>query len=386
MSSYLFFLGRSSDLAAAEVIRFFPDARRIGDTVMEVASETVQLDGNPVATPDLIQRLGGTVKIGTVLSRIPELSINVLEQAILSDPKSHITFGISTYEGVQSIPGSWYPELKTRLEAQGKKVRFLLPSEGKVLSSVAIEKQGVTEYALVSDADGILVSRTDAVQEFESWAHRDMGRPYSDSKKGMLPLKASRMVVNLALGPDAKGKTLLDPFCGMGTIPSEALLCGVIAMGSDADGEAVQQAKANSVWLRREHPELPPVTYFTADATHVSGQIGKESVDAIVTEPFMGSPKLGEGRITDPKEIKNAVKGLEKLYRGCLKDWISILKPGGCVVMAIPEIIVGKTVFSVKSVIDSCETLGYTKQQGPYRYSRPQAVVHRMFYLLTKQN
>jgi tRNA G10 N-methylase Trm11 len=201
----------------------------------------------------------------------------------------------------------------------------------------------------------------------------------------MLPPKAARMVVNIGLGADALGKTLLDPFCGMGTIPGEAVLRGSVAMGSDNAKEAIEKAKKNSIWLRNSDSTLPPITYFVSDATHVSENIRKGTIDAIVTEPFMGSPNLGLGKITDKKEIRNAVKGLEKLYIGCLREWHDLLKTNGVIVMALPEIELGKTKYFVKNVIDSCETLGYTTSDGPLPYSRPQATVRRMFYKFIKK-
>jgi len=99
----------------------------------------------------------------------------------------------------------------------------------------------------------------------------------------------------------------------------------------------------------------------------------------------MGSPKLGLGKITDKKEIRNAIKGLEKLYIGCLRDWLDLLKQDGVIVIALPEIIQGNTKYYVKSIIDSCETLGYTMTSGPLPYSRPQAVVRRLFYIFRKK-
>ncbi len=102
------------------------------------------------------------------------------------------------------------------------------------------------------------------------------------------------------------------------------------------------------------------------------------SIDAIVTEPFMGDTKA------KPAEVKNIVKGLEKLYIGCLRDWQRVLKDHGIVVIALPKYeINGKTYF-VKKVIDMCENLGYTIVAGPIEYSRPQAVVKRAFYVFQK--
>jgi len=385
MASYLFFLGRSTDLAEAELSVFFPNAIKLSDTLFQVDQDEFTSRGTQLPISEALKVLGGVVKIAEILGVEPAVTAMNIVKYLLPLGETKITFGISTYEGVSFVSQSMYQEVKEILEQESRKVRFVMPKEHHILSSVAVSKQDVTELNIVSYENTCLFSKTIAIQEFEEWASRDYDRPYFDSKKGMLPPKAARMAVNIALGSEPTGKTLLDPFCGMGTIPGEAVLLGAIPMGSDNDKEAIEKAKKNSIWLRSNDAKLPPITYFVSDATHISDQIRKETIDAIVTEPFMGTPKLGEGKITDKKDIRNALKGLEKLYIGCLREWHGLLKPNGVIVMAFPDIIIANTVFSVKNVIDSCETLGYTKQLGPLGYSRPQAVVRRMFYVLRKK-
>ena len=101
------------------------------------------------------------------------------------------------------------------------------------------------------------------------------------------------------------------------------------------------------------------------DATHIDESIDASSIDAIVTEPFLGSPKIGEGKIHDVKDIQDIVKGLDKLYIGSLRAWTNILKPGGLVMIALPSFLIDGKVYSVKKVVDTCENLGYTKLLGP---------------------
>ena len=79
------------------------------------------------------------------------------------------------------------------------------------------------------------------------------------------------------------------------------------------------------------------------------------------------------------------MKGLEKLYIGCLRDWHAILKPKGKIVIALPKYSIHNKTYFVKKVIDSCEMLGYTTIVGPIEYSRPQAVVRREFYIFQKK-
>jgi tRNA G10 N-methylase Trm11 len=165
----------------------------------------------------------------------------------------------------------------------------------------------------------------------------------------------------------------------------EALLRGVNSIGGDIDAETIQKAKKNISWLLATYDVKTNARLYVADATHIANDLGQVLVDAIVTEPFLGTTRMGEGKITDPSAVADIVRGLDKLYIGCLKHWLSVLKPKGFVVMAIPSFSVGKRVYSVKKVVDTCEILGYTKHLGPITYGRPHAIVQRNFFVFQKK-
>lgn len=338
MKSYLYILGRTPDLAFLELQTFLPDVTRIEPHVAK----------SDHLIP--IEKLGGTVKIAQLVD------------ALTVEAKS--TFGISVYGGPQ-MPTQRLEQLKKQFQAG----RFVA-ARGEPLSSVVIKKNKLQEFIFVNS----LVGKTIAVQDFEAWGHRDFDRPYADPKAGMLPPKVSRMAVNIAgIG---KGHTLLDPFCGMGTILSEGLLMGWNVVGSDQSADVLLKTRANLRWLMGTYTLGVTYRLHISDAVHSSEHIDHSSIDAIVTEPFMGSTSI--------KDPKNTIKGLEKLYIGCLRDWKNILKPHGVVMIALPMYVINGKTYFVKKVIDMCESLGYTIEAGPIEYSRPQAVVKRAFYLFQK--
>ena len=391
MSSYLFVLGRSRELCAAELTAFFPRAGFPLADIAEVAEAGLPglaYDSSGKFDPiRLISALGGTVKIARTVGRVGKLSAAELKEILVSEASHRkLTFGISLY-GDSDKPAirELLAEIKQLLGQEGVNVRFIEPREGTALTSVVVAHANLIELIVVPDKGQFIVGITVAVQPFDKWAARDIGRPYADAKAGMLPPKVARMAVNLALGPQAGGKKLLDPFCGMGTILAESLLTGASAVGSDISAATVVRAQANLDWLSGQYPGLPEYKLVVSDAVHVSGVVAAELYDVVVTEPFMGTPRLGEGHPFTDKQVSNIVKGLEKLYTGCFKDWHKILKTGGKVVIALPEFALGRRIASVKNVIDTCENLGYTKLLGPLSYSRPQAVVRRNFFVLQKQ-
>ena len=86
----------------------------------------------------------------------------------------------------------------------------------------------------------------------------------------------------------------------------------------------------------------------------------------------------------EPEKVRNIIKGLEKLYIGCFKDWKNILTPKGRIMIALPRYEIASKTYFVKKLVDMCENLGYTIEVGPIEYGREQAVVKRQFYLFQK--
>jgi len=228
------------------------------------------------------------------------------------------------------------------------------------------------------------------IHSAKSWYRRDRLKPYSDPKKGMLPPKLARIMVNLALGqkgptlkdvpnPEGGGSdlfenlTLLDPFCGTGTILIEAGILGLNTIGADLDSKQLAGTKTNLNWARTKNFKL-----INSDATHISDKL-EEKVDYIVTEPFMGAPN------PRPEKIKNIVTGLKKLYLGCLKDWAKIMNPGGIIVITLPYFQSEGKTLKTSSIIDSLIALSYNVKTKDINFTRPGSAVQREIIVLEKK-
>ncbi|MBI5620404.1 methyltransferase domain-containing protein [Candidatus Gottesmanbacteria bacterium] len=386
MTSYLFIFGRSPELAYQELsaVSLIPP-KFLTDDVACIEDMTGIID-----TQSWIHRLGGIVKIARKLGESTVLTPNYLVEHLEGTPGETLVFGVSLYGTSGLVDSNFLREMKELLARKNIRSRFVMPHEGDTLSSVVVTKQKVSEVVVVYAGGVYIIGQTQNVQDFEAWNMRDYGRPYADPKSGMLPPKTARMAVNVAKQSKVesrKSKVLLDPFCGMGTIVGEALFVGWNTIGSDQSEDVVQKAKKNIEWVtglnpvRKQDLTTTHLQFIVSDATHISVHVARESVDAIVTEPFMGRNDQQPMTID---QAKNRIKGLEKLYIGCLKEWLKILKSEGSVVIALPEYHVSGRIFFVKNVIDRCETLGYTVSAGPLSYSRPQAVVRRQFYIFQR--
>jgi len=382
MVAYLFIFGRTPKLAFTELTSLYPQSLLITD---DVAVLQVTCD---FPVHQAMMRLGGTVKIAKVLGHEASLDASSLEKYLVAE-NNDVIFGISFY-GMRDPPKSLDAECKNALKKQGINARYVHPKDGCALSSVSIDKNKVQELIVIKDTHvGYTVSLTIEVQPYEDWGARDYRRPFADPRMGMLPPKIARMIVNIANPGNVRTShehtpVLLDPFCGMGTILAEAYMTGWEVWGSDTSGDAVAKCYQNLDWLSRTYtqPQGTVKNIEVCDAVHVSQHHAPVSFDAIVTEPYLGKTNIVIGKSVNREHIRNMIKGLEKLYIGCLKDWHSILKPDGKVVIAFPSYDISGHFYSVKKVIDMCENLGYTIDVGPIAYFRPHAIVRREFYVL----
>lgn len=380
---YIFFWGRNPELSKLEAYTLLPIA-----LFADITPDYSFCTGISPEELEMYKSLaGGVVKI--TIEREILKTVDAIALATMlrheAEANARIVFAINSVGHAYPVNSSLLEEIKRVLLSEGLSCRYLQTKDGKT-SAVAIDKERAIELTIVKSSDEYYVLKTIFIQDYEAWSGREYGRPYSDSKRGMLPIKIARMVVNIAFQSGKKNGLLFDPFCGMGSILGEALLSGWQVLGSDISEDVISKSQKNILWLMNKSGINDPAIakFFTSDATHISSSVAPLSVDALVTEPFMGSTNIGEGGVSIEK-VKNIAKGLEKLYIGCLKDWHTVLKPGGIIVMAIPSFFVSGRVFYVKNVVDRCEMLGYTTKAGPIEYSRPQAAVRRNFFVLQKK-
>jgi tRNA G10 N-methylase Trm11 len=176
----------------------------------------------------------------------------------------------------------------------------------------------------------------------------------------MLPPKLARIMINMIhVSREETGVRLLDPFCGSGTVLSEALRMGFTDLvGSDKNPEAVAATQKNLAWIAERWPEAMPKDakqeVFVSDAREVSGKLGSKTVDAVVAELYLGKPlRGGEKR----GELQRELGELQKMYREALANWRHCLKPGAPLVLAFPVYVYGPERHGIST--KEFETLGF---------------------------
>jgi len=274
-----------------------------------------------------------------------ELNANTIVGEFLGDAGKKTFFGFSFYELAEGISPRRFTEkvkglgmaVKEQLKEAGRSARLVVMKEGNALSSVVVKKNKLlsqgAEVVIFLTERGIYLGRTERVQEFEEYGFRDFGRPSRDIISGTMPPKLAKMMINLAgIGFDG---TLLDPFCGSGTVLGEAGLMGYGNMiGADISAKAIEDTKRNMEWMGKNFQfSITNFQLFNTDIKKLVDKLAPSSVDAIVTEPYLGPPqKSNAGR----GEMERVAKDLSKLYLETFRVFKAILKPQARVVVIFP--------------------------------------------------
>lgn len=370
-ANYYFFLGNTPALSRLEI------ESMLGESLL-MATPTIGQAEVELDAPAFGTKLGGTRKIGILLKTCSKEDLFVSLGQIIVDTEHGKNIAVTDYIGLGLTSSDLFA-----LKSSVQKIRpiRLVSTEVTEHEGIMLIRQHVSEYNLVSAGGGMIdIVLTVWLQDGLTWAKKDRSRPYQDIKRGMLPPKVARIMVNLATR--GKSGTLLDPFCGTGTILMEAMQLGLNVVGGDTDPKGIEGTEQNLSWMISSYNlKANTQNLKVSDATHIDDHI--QSVDYIVTEPYMG-PLLDNRKSLEMGKVQDIAKGLDKLYRGCLRTWSHLLSPGGRIVMIFPEFIVGSRVVKTTSV-DTITGLGYNiSSQVPY--SKPGAVVIRNITTLTKIN
>ena len=319
MKKYIFILGNNPELSRAEIAAVLPHAKITAGNAQFLIAESEGIDCQKV-----INRLGGTIKIGEIIGDKPDFS-PILSAAHSAAVKGKFKFGVSFY-GVKK--NSFGMKAKAILKERGISAR-LVESRDDALSSVIVTKEKVKDFLVVPDYFGL----TEAVQDFRDYSHRDFDRPAADALSGMLPPKAAKMMINLA--EQDFSAVILDPFCGSGTVLAEALALGYRRIiGTDLSEKAVSDSRKNLAWLKRELRSGGEIQIEQSDVKRLAEKVGAAKIDAIVTEPFLGQPIRGNER---PETIRHIINDLQDLYQSAFEQFSIVLKDGGRLVIVIPE-------------------------------------------------
>jgi len=389
MSKFLLLFGTTPALSQLELRLLAPELEWQVIKTGELKERLAFLEADDSFDPQkIIAQTAGLVKIFRLEKTLAKDSdLEALKTAVaktVSAQAERPYFGVyQKGRGQKAISNG---KIKAMLKAKGISSRYFTASLDA--SALSLHHQDAQEIFLYHDEEQIYLSRLVAMQDIDDWTKRDRSKPYFDRKKGMLPPKVARMMLNIALGQwlkdnpnkQAQDARLYDPFCGTGTVLAEALAAGCQIYGSDLDEQAIWGSQENLNWFVQEY-NLPAQDFkkqiFLSDVGQLNPANFPEKIDLLVTEPFLGRQTPKE------KDLANIFKGLEKMYLGAFKNFSKILNPGAKIVIIFPKVQAEQKTYSLKKLIDKLALKGYNPFVESLTYARSGARVQREIYCFT---
>ena len=434
---YIALLGRQPEISLAELAAVFSTdcVNRISQQFAEV--QTSQFD---------ITTLGGTVKCAEVITELPASRTDKASllaasrfitqhyQAKWAHSLHKITLGLSAYNLAISARDVQKTGLilKSSLKKSGTSLR-LIPNDQPALSTATAHNNKLggspykVELLLVKTTDRrLIIAESRGVQNITAYTRRDRHRPKRDAFVGMLPPKLAQIMLNLALGarslarhkahdnsatrsasslsdksmvlrtalPDAfdleetAGSrpvvTILDPFCGTGTVLQEALLAGYDVVGTDLSQKMVDYTAENLSWLQSTftapgHPIGRVIDIHQADATTHHWPNGKH-LTAVVCETYLGQPFSAPPA---PQKLAEVAGNCNHIITGFLTNIRPQLAPNTPLCIAVPAWYDASSRATHLPLIKNLQRLGYCQlNRTPLIYRRPDQTVARELLVL----
>ena len=431
---YIALLGRQPEISLAELAAVFGAdyVNRISQQFAEV--QTSQFD---------ITTLGGTIKCAKVITELPASRTDKTSllaasrfitqhyQAKWAHSPHKITLGLSIYNlavGARDVQKTGLI-LKSSLKKSGTSLR-LIPNDQPALSTATTHNNKLggsphkVELLLVKTTDRrLIIAESRGVQNITVYTRRDRHRPKRDAFVGMLPPKLAQIMLNLALGagsltrqrphdnsvtrsasslsdksmvlrtalPDAfdleettgsrAAVTILDPFCGTGTVLQEALLAGYDVVGTDLSQKMVDYTTENLSWLQSTFTAPGHIIdIHQADAT-THHWPNSESLAAVVCETYLGQPFSTPPA---PQKLAEVAGNCNHIITGFLANIRPQLAPNTPLCIAVPAWYDASGWTTHLPLIQHLRQLGYhhLNRRTPLIYRRPDQVVARELLIL----
>ena len=434
---YIALLGRQPEISLAELAAVFgvDNVNRISQQCAEV--QTAQFD---------ITTLGGTIKCAKVITELPASRtdkpsllaasrfITQHYQAKWAHSPHKITLGLSAYGLTASARDVQKTGLilKSSLKKSGTSLR-LIPNDQPALSTATAHNNMLGtephkfELLLIKTTDRrLVIAESRGVQNITAYTRRDRHRPKRDAFVGMLPPKLAQIMLNLALGaglligqrsrdnsvtgsasslsdksmvlrtalPDAfdleetarsrPAVTILDPFCGTGTVLQEALLAGYDVVGTDLSQKMVDYTTENLSWLQStfttpSHPIGRVIDIHQADAT-THRWPDSQHLTAVVCETYLGQPFSAPPA---PQKLAEVVGNCNHIITSFLTNIRPQLAPNTPLCIAVPAWYDASGQTTHLPLIKNLQKLGYHQLNHiPLIYRRPDQVVARELLIL----
>ncbi|MHA2069318.1 MAG: TRM11 family SAM-dependent methyltransferase [Candidatus Thorarchaeota archaeon] len=378
MTGYAFVLGKNWLLSLAELVVYVRD-RGLADGVKDYSRTAAIVEIEETLDDEQLveiqSALGGCFKTGRVVSAYDRSlaegafpakgKVNKQDRKVFQEAPwtgrvwrkmrgGKVKFGVSTYPmlGKQTTIDlrrftlgldDWTKKRILELGAR-KAAYYVYEGPDKRDASrpnVALWPQSIGRHGLLTPPnaellamlmeDTLYIAKTIAVYDSTLQRYRDETRPFMSAEISTSP-KICRTL--LTLSGARPGDTVLDPFCGTGTLLMEAAMLDMKCIGIDIEQSMVKGAGQNLKWLGTGLGAWIDFKLIKGDARNASKLIGGQ-VDAVAFEPHLG-PTYSERPTYD--DASASIDELTQLYRDVLESLESCLRPGGRIAMTLPVV------------------------------------------------
>jgi len=283
--------------------------------------------------PDWVTGLAGVHKVAPLMAASDESSAGVgkLVEKVSDYLHDKATLSVSGYDigedDYETIVRSLLDEVK---RAGFDKAHLLRPDNNELLAEHVLLRSALDVVAFPYH-EGIGLGPTVWVPDSASMRERGTQKPTPHSEISMSP-RLARVLLNLS--GLKKGQTVLDPFCGSGTILAEAFISSMRCLGLDAKTNRVRDARENLRWLVGSVKDKG-YDIRVGDARELPHMLRWSKVDAVVTEPLL-LPRIDARPRTNT--ATDLINQAGEVYGDALASMAEVLKSGGRIVVVVPVI------------------------------------------------
>jgi tRNA G10 N-methylase Trm11 len=354
---YIFILGRNPELSIYEIECYLQNNKIKYNYIQNSNAILIELDKE--LSREVINFLGGTIAIGKVLCNVNELE----RYFIYNGEKNKITYSVWNYSEKYNEKVSEILKNKFKIErmkAVNKKLTGKLDLQEGISVSI-VSKDTDIEYFVFENYFGEIMAKS----KYKDIENRDMNKPVRRESLAISP-RLSKIMINMS--QTKKGGRIVDPFCGIGVILSEALLMGYEVVGIDKDKNAIEGAISNLEWMGFSKKKYKLINF---DSTKVD----IFSADSLVSEPDLGI-------VLKKSPNKEVAKKILKNYEGLIIRVLNNLKENinGRFIFTSPYILVNNKRIgcNIDRICGSCK-LRMVKSFKEYR--KDQIVARNIFVL-----
>lgn len=283
--------------------------------------------------PRALAELSGAHKCAPVIQTLDSVSAD--QGALANLLAAHIPEKSNVAMSGYDLPEDDYEDLVRSmldgLRARGlRKVRLLRPDGNELLSEQILAREALDVVAFPYHG-GFALGPTVWVPDSAKMRQRGTRRPVPHPDIALSP-RLARTLVNLAgLRP---GDTLLDPFCGAGTILIEAHGKSIRCLGIDSRASRVQEARENLRWSSGGTADRG-YDIRKGDARDLPRMLRGTKVDGIVTEPLL-LPRLDARPRT--ATARAMIEESARVYNDALASMAECIHPDGRIVVVVPVV------------------------------------------------